>query len=455
MTGAVRFGWFGIFRLGLVQASIAAVVVLTTSTLNRVMVVELALPAALPGFLIALHYLVQITRPRFGYGSDVGGRRVPWILGGMATLCIGGVAAASATWLMAFHPLAGIGLALLAFLLIGMGVGACGTSLLVLLAARVESHRRAAAATLTWLMMIASFAVTAGTVGALLDPFSFGRLVLICSAVAALALLVTTAAVWRIEPRGQGQGQAQSAPAEETRDSPGFMAALREVLREPHTRRFTIFVFLSMLAYSAQDLVLEPFAGAVFALTPGQSTQLGGLQHGGVLSGMLLVALLGTLGRNGRSGVLRALMLTGCLASASLLVALAIGGFRAGSWPLHLNVFALGLANGMFAVAAIGAMMGLVSQGQSQRDGMRMGVWGAAQAVAFGLGGLAGTVAIDVTRWLLGSLPLSYAIVFAAQAALFAVAAWLGRSITSAPAGARSQPRFTAAMARVQAVSEN
>ena len=79
-------GWVGIIRLGLVQTALGAVVVLTTSTLNRVMVVELALPALLPGLLVALHYAVQVTRPRMGHGSDAGGRRTPWILGGMAAL---------------------------------------------------------------------------------------------------------------------------------------------------------------------------------------------------------------------------------------------------------------------------------------------------------------------------------------------------------------------------------
>ena len=453
MSAGAPFGWWGIARLGFVQAAIGAVVVLTTSTLNRVMVVELALPAALPGFLIALHYLVQISRPRFGHGSDVGGRRVPWIIGGMATLCAGGVTAASATWLMAASPVAGIALALLGFLCIGVGVGACGTSLLVLLASRVDAHRRAAAATVTWLMMIASFAVTAGTVGALLDPFSFGRLLVICSAVAVLALLVTVAAVWRIEPR---EPQAAStAPEEKDGQGMRFMTALKEVLREPHTRRFTLFVFLSMLAYSAQDLVLEPFAGAVFSLTPGQSTQLGGLQHGGVLTGMLLVALLGLLARDGRVGVLRFMMFCGCLASGALVTALAVAAFQGASWPLHLNVFALGLANGVFTVAAIGAMMGLVSQGHAQRDGMRMGVWGAAQAIAFGLGGIVGTVAVDLTRWLLGSVPLSYAVVFCGQAILFVSAAWLARSISARRTTASGLSPFAPSLAQIRAANEN
>ena len=77
-------GWLGIIRLGLVQTALGSVVVLTTSTLNRIMVVELALPAMLPGALVGLHYVLQVLRPRLGHGSDVGGRRTPWIVGGMA-----------------------------------------------------------------------------------------------------------------------------------------------------------------------------------------------------------------------------------------------------------------------------------------------------------------------------------------------------------------------------------
>ena len=71
----MTLSWFSILRLGLVQMALGAVVVLTTSTLNRLMVVELALPAALPGALVALHYGVQISRPRWGYAADSAGRR--------------------------------------------------------------------------------------------------------------------------------------------------------------------------------------------------------------------------------------------------------------------------------------------------------------------------------------------------------------------------------------------
>ena len=79
MSVGAHLGWLGIVRLGLVQTALGSIVVLTTSTLNRVMVVELALPALLPGALVALHHVLQMLRPRLGHGSDVGGRRTPWI----------------------------------------------------------------------------------------------------------------------------------------------------------------------------------------------------------------------------------------------------------------------------------------------------------------------------------------------------------------------------------------
>jgi BCD family chlorophyll transporter-like MFS transporter len=74
-----------------------AVVVVTTSTLNRIMVVELALPALIPGFVVGFHYLVQLVRPRMGFGADQGRRCTPWMLGGMAVLALGGFLASLAT----------------------------------------------------------------------------------------------------------------------------------------------------------------------------------------------------------------------------------------------------------------------------------------------------------------------------------------------------------------------
>ncbi len=362
MIGA-PLGWLGIVRLGLVQTALGAIVVLTTSTMNRVMVVEFALPAMLPGALVALHYAVQVLRPRMGHGSDRGGRRTPWIIGGMGVLAIGGVGAAVATAWMATQPAAGIALAVAAFVLIGIGVGAAGTSLLVLLALRVEPARRAPAATIVWIMMIMGFIVTAGVAGHLLDPFTPARLVAVTAGVAVIAFAVALAAVWNVE------GPATVAPDHQpaARRTP-FGEALAQVWAEAQSRRFAIFVFVSMLAYSAQDLILEPFAGAVFGLTPGESTKLSGVQNGGVLAGMVLVALAGSRLGGGRFGSRRAWVIGGCVASAAALFTLSAASLVGPSWPLRLSVFALGLANGAYAIAAIGAMMTLAGSGREARE---------------------------------------------------------------------------------------
>jgi BCD family chlorophyll transporter-like MFS transporter len=429
-------GWLGIVRLGVVQAALGALVVLATSTMNRVMVVELALPATLPGALVALHYGVQVLRPRMGYGSDVGGRRTRWIVGGMAVLAAGVVVAAAATAWMATAPWPGIALAIVAFAAIGMGVGAAGTSLLALLAARADARRRAPAATILWIMMIAGIAITATVAGRLLDPFSPMRLLRVTAGVAAIAFLASVLAVWRIE----GPAEAAARRPAGARPAGGFLRALTEIWAETASRRFAIFVFVSMLAYSAQELILEPFAGSVFGLTPGESTRLNGLQHGGVLAGMLLVAVGAGLAGEFRQRAMRLWTVGGCLASAVAILGLAAAGLVGPAWPLKASVVVLGVANGTFAVSAIGAMMGLAGTGRGGRDGTRIGLWGAAQALAFGLGGLLGTSASDLARALLGSPAAAYGAVFVAEAALFLFAARIAAGVFSSPAVAPPAP---------------
>lgn len=416
--------WIGIVRLGLVQTALGAIVVLTTSTLNRVMIVELALPAVLPAALVGLYYAVQLLRPRWGFGSDLGGKRTPWIVGGMATLALSGFAAALATVWMETSTLAGSVLAVFAFLFIGFGVGAAGTSLLALLATEVAPNRRAAAASITWMMMILGFIVTTAVAGQLLDPFSGERLLSVSAAVSFAAFALATLSVLGLERSRQGRS---NQPQDEAR--PSFKTALLSVWQERKARRFTIFVFLSMLAYSMQDLILEPFAGLVFGMTPGESTKLASFQHAGVFAGMLLVALAGSRFGAAGFGSRQGWVIGGCLGSSAALLLLMVGGLVGEAWPLHANVFLLGLANGAFAVAAIGLMMGLAGDGQAHREGTRMGLWGAAQAVAFGVGGFLGAFALDLTRAVLEAPAISFALVFAAEALLFVLAAKLATTI--------------------------
>lgn len=423
MTG---LGWVSIVRLGLVQAAIGATVMLATSLLNRVMVVEYGIAAAVPAALVAWHYAVQLARPLWGHGSDKGRRRTPWIVAGMCILASGGLLAVDAAVLMASQPLLGGALAILAFTAIGIGVGAGGTSLLALLATEVAPQRRAAAAAITWIMMVAGIVVAAATAGSLLDPFSDQRLAFVAGGVAAGALVVALLAVWGVETG------VPAVPRDPTARVPNFREALGEVLADRDARRFTGFVFLSMLAYAMQDLILEPFAGLVFAMTPGQSTSLAGVQHGGVLAGMIAAGIGGSAFLGGKPVWLNRMIVIGCAGSAAALGALALAASVGPGWPLAANVFLLGLANGVFAVAAIGSMMALAGEGGGAREGTRMGVWGAAQAIAFALGGLSGAVGVDILRAMLATDAAAFRAVFLIEAALFVAAAMLATRIARA-----------------------
>jgi BCD family chlorophyll transporter-like MFS transporter len=266
-------------------------------------------------------------------------------------------------------------------------------------------------------MMVAGIVVAAGVSGSYLDPFTETRLAVVTSLVVLVAFCAAALALHGLE-RG-------SQPVDRGTQKPNI--PLREVFQniwaDGPARRFTYFVFISMLAYSMQDLILEPFAGFVFNMSPGESTKLAGVQHSGILLGMLISGAGGSLlarkyGQNPRLWII-----LGCFSSAIMLVGLSFSATVGPAWPLRANVFALGVANGIFAVAAVGAMLQLASDGRSSGEGARMGVWGAAQAIAFGAGGLLGAVIVDQLRARMGQDSIAFQTVFAVEAAMFVVAA--------------------------------
>jgi MFS transporter, BCD family, chlorophyll transporter len=418
----IGLGWPSIIRLGLVQSALGGIVMLSSSLLNRIMVVEYALPAMIPAALVAWHYGVQVSRPKWGHNSDVGNRRAPWIIGGMSLLALGGILATDAMIISAMFPVTALILLVLAYSMIGFGVGAAGTSLLALLASRVTPERRPAAAAVAWIMMVVGIIVTAGVAGSLLDPFSTQRLALVAGGVALCSFLLTLAALWGVEKDELVSVNDVSRPPSD------FREAMREVWSDPAARRLTVFIFVSMLGYSAQDLILEPFSGLVFNFTPGQSTKLSSLQHMGVLVGMILVGFVGNAFK-GSSIKMRPWIFGGCVGSAGALIMMAAAAVVGPGWPLAPTVFLLGFANGVFAVSAIAAMMELAGRGAKRQEGARMGLWGAAQAIAFGLGGFLGAGGVDWGRAVFVDTGTAFVAVFAVEAVVFATAAWLALSL--------------------------
>ena len=85
-----------LLRLSLFQVSVGMALVLLVGTLNRVMIVELGVPASLVGIMISLPLVFAPLRAVIGFRSDthvsaLGWRRVPFIWKG-ALLQFGGLA---------------------------------------------------------------------------------------------------------------------------------------------------------------------------------------------------------------------------------------------------------------------------------------------------------------------------------------------------------------------------
>ena len=431
--------WFSIFRLGLVQLCIGSSVVIPLSTLNRLMKVELALPATIAGFLIALHYAVQLTRVNWGHLSDKSRNRSQWIVLGMVILGIGGILASASIPLIESRFSYGIVLALLSYSLIGFGVGAAGTPLLALLATYSSKSQKGFAASITFLMMILVLAITGITVGIILDPYSHQKLIKITSSLAILTNIISFLSLRNLERSLQNSSNALTQNTINS-DVP-ILEGIKKVWMERDARLFTIFIFISMGAFSMQDPILEPFAGEVFGFTVGESTKLDGFHKIGTLIGIISIVLclskfrigFGSLSivKNERLGSEKLWLITGCLFSALSLFIISLLAL-AFTEPNLLNsvVFIFGISNGVFTAGVLGTMLHLASRGSGDnKEGTRMGIWGAAQAYATMIAVFFSTLLVDILGLIMTSLPSVYGIVFLTAASFFIASAYLGSLI--------------------------
>ena len=431
--------WFSILRLGLIQLCIGSSVVIPLSTLNRLMKVELALPATIAGFLIALHYAVQLTRVNWGYLSDKTQNRSQWIIFGMLILGIGGVLASASIPLIESNFAYGIMLALFSYTLIGFGVGAAGTPLLALLASYSSKSQKGFAASVTFLMMILGLAITGITAGIILDPYSHQKLIKITTSLAIITNILSYLSLKNLEKTLRNNADVRTPNA--INYSEPFLEGIKKVWMEREARLFTIFIFISMGAFSMQDPILEPFAGEVFGFAVGESTKLDGFHKIGTLIGIILIILclskfrIGfaslSIVKNERLGSEKFWLITGCLFSAlSLFIISLLGLTYRDPGILNSVVFLFGISNGVFTAGILGTMLHLASRGSGDNNtGTRMGIWGAAQAYATMIAVFFSTVLVDILGLMMNSLPNVYGIVFLTAASFFIAAAFLGSLI--------------------------
>ncbi len=399
-----------LLRLSLFQVSVGMAVVLLIGTLNRVMIVELGVPAWLVAVMISLPLVFAPFRALVGFRSDthrsvLGWRRVPYIwmgtllqFGGLAIMPFALIVLSGDTNGPVVFGQIGAGLA---FLLVGAGMHTTQTVGLALATdlAPPDSHPRVVA--LLCMMLLLGMIGGALVFGALLANFSEVRLIQVIQGTALATMALNVVALWKQEARD---------PALTARDrvKPSFQDAWRDFSRTPHAARRLIALGLGTVAFSMQDILLEPYGGQILGLTVGTTTLLSALLAFGGLSGFGLAARW--LGRGADPYRLAALGALAGLAAFSCVI------FAA---PLRSPmVFAIGTAligfgAGLFAHCTLTAAMGSLRPGgfsgcrpgersgghsgdsRSDQIGLVLGVWGAVQASAAGMAVAAGGLIRD------------------------------------------------------------
>ena len=372
-----------LLRLSLFQVSVGMASVMLLGTLNRVMIVELSVPAMIVAIMIALPVLIAPFRALLGFKSDnyrssIGWKRVPyiwfgslWQFGGLAVmpfalLVLGGDV---------YHeiPFAGEVLAALAFLMTGLGLHMTQTAGLALASDRATDETRPRVVALLYVMFLVGMGVSAVIIGGFLSNYSDLRLIRVVQGAAVIGVALNLIALWKqesVRPMTREQ-------RDETR--PLFRDAWADYAAGGKAGRLLAVVFVGTLAFNMQDVLLEPYGGEILGLSVSATTLLTALWAAGALVGFVLA------GKR--------------LAAGSNPYRLAGAGVLGGIWAFSLVIFAapmqanglfyagalmIGFGSGLFAVSTLTAAMTMPAQGVAGR-GLALGAWGAAQATAAGV----------------------------------------------------------------------
>jgi len=443
-----------LLRLSLFQVSVGMTTVLLTGTLNRVLIVELDVPAVLVAAMVAIPFLFAPFRALIGFRSDthrshLGWRRGPYIwfgsllqFGGLAimpfSLLISGGHGVGAEWI-------GHVAAMVAFLLVGAGIHTTQTAGLALANDLAPEHARPRVVALLYVMLLVGMLISGVLMGLVLADFQEVKLVGVVQGAAVLAIVLNMTALWKQE----SQNFALTA---KDKPRPAFKEAWAEFSAGGRASRLLVAVGLGAAAFSMQDVLLEPYGGKILGLSVGQTTSLTALWSAGTLAGLALAAR-----QLGKGGEPHRLAGHGMVWGIMAFVAVICGGALSLIPLFCLGVFMIGLGGGMFSVGTLTSAMALARDGKSgiAQSGLALGAWGAVQATAVGLaifvgGGLRDLVAHLSATGALGaamsSPATSYVIVYHLEIGLlFAALVAIGPLARYAPPTSKpasETPRF-------------
>ncbi|TLU74069.1 BCD family MFS transporter [Lichenicoccus roseus] len=367
-----------LLRLSMFQVSVGMVLALVIGTLNRVMIVELGVPARLVGLMVALPLLLAPFRAVIGFRSDnhvsvLGWRRVPYLWIG-TMLQFGGLAIMPFALLLLSQGTPSTALvgeigAAFAFLLVGAGMHTTQTVGLALATDIVPARSRPLVVALLCVMLLVGVLVSALVFGALLAHFSEERLIQVVQGAATVTVGLNAVALWKQEPRST----SQITPG---KVAPRMRDAWRAMRREPDLRRRLVAVGLGTVAFSLQDVLLEPYGGQVLHLRVGATTALTALLAVGGLCGFAMAARLLLRGMD-RYRVAAFGALAGLPAFAAVILSAPLQSaalFAAGTTLVGLGA----------ALFLAGTLSGAMDAARDGSHGLALGTWGAVQSFAAG-----------------------------------------------------------------------
>jgi BCD family chlorophyll transporter-like MFS transporter len=378
-----------LLRLSLFQVSVGMCAVLLIGTLNRVMIVELGLPAALVAVMVALPLVFAPLRALVGFRSDthrsmLGWRRVPYLWFG-SLLQFGGLSIMPFALILLSGDSdapewVGQAAAALAFLLVGAGLHSVQTVGLALATDLAPREAQPKVVALLSVMLLVGMVVSAAAFGALLAEFSQLRLIQVIQGCAVLTMVLNCIAMWKQEARDPSRTRRGGEAA-------GFRASWRTLRQEGPWGRRLLAAGLGTAAFGMQDVLLEPYGGQILHLGVGATTALTALLAGGGVAGFVLAAR--ALGRGADPHRAAGFgVVVGVMAFSAVVMAAPVG-----SVPLFsLGCVLIGLGTGVFAHATLTACMRAAPAGQV---GLALGAWGAVQASAAGLAIAAGGLLRD------------------------------------------------------------
>jgi BCD family chlorophyll transporter-like MFS transporter len=377
-----------LLRLALFQVSVGVVVVLLNGTLNRVMIVELGLPAWVVAVTIALPVLFAPMRALIGHRSDhhrsaIGWRRVPFIWMG-TIIQFGGLAILPFALLVLSGrgeyrvPIAGEVAVATAFLCVGAGLHTAQTAAIALATDLAPEPTRPRVVALLYVMLLVGMVGASLTFGAAFQTFSYTRLVQVIQGAALCVLTLNVVALWKQE----GRTRAEAAPPEAP-----FGTTMRALLADATTRRLLTAVALGGAGFSMQDILLEPYGGEMLSLSVSATTVLTALMAGGTLCGLYFASRRLADGTDPYK-----LAAMGALAGIGGVTAVVFAGPTGSVFLFCVGTLTIGFGNGWFGVGTLTASMSFADG----RSGLVIGAWGAVQATAAGTGLVLGGVIRDV-----------------------------------------------------------